>query len=106
MEDKSLDELTAQYKQLEKSSNPNSFNKIVDSDVKNNLFKNYGIYLIFFVWVLIIIISLQPSYLYKKNEETNKYNFLWKRFFITLIIIYSSFVIIYLLLKYYLNKDY
>jgi len=104
MEDNSLNELAAQYKQLEQYSG--SKDPITNPGGRHSktLFFRYGLYILFFLWVLILIIALQPSYLYKKNDETNKYDFMWKKFFSTLVIVYLSLIVLYLGFSYYAPK--
>lgn len=105
MEDNSLNELAAQYRQLESSGHSGSNNLIHPEKKYGYLFKNYGIYLLFFIWVLIFVIALQPSFLYQKIDDNDKYKFLWKRFFITIIISYLTLILVYIGFKYYANKE-
>ena len=96
-----LDDLIAEFKQLEGSGATATTTGLNDSKYYLTLFKNYGIYLIFFIYTFILIIALQPFHLYQKDEEGDKYKFLWKRFIIVFIISYSVLVGIYLFFKYY-----
>jgi len=105
MDDHNLNELAAQYRQLESSGHSGSNNLIHPDKNYTHLFKNYGIYLLFFIWILILIIVLQPSFLYQKIDENNKYKFLWKRFFITVIISYLTLILVYIGFKYYAKKE-
>lgn len=102
-EDKSLDHLMAQFRQLEKSSVSLETNG--PSLVKwNGYIKTYGIYALFFLWTFIVILALQPSYLFKKIEGSEKYKFLWKRFFLVLFIVYCALILTYLGFEYYCKK--
>jgi hypothetical protein len=102
-----LDDLVAQFKQLENSGNSVKMgeisNTINESSTYKTMFKNYGIYLILFVYTLILVIALQPSYLYIKDETTQKYKFRWKLFFIVFFISYFILIGIFIFFKYYLK---
>lgn len=100
-----LDDLYEQYKKLDKGSN---ISNNVNGSLKDNKWKpsieKYGIYVLFFVYILLLIIILQPYWLYKKNDETQKYNFLWKRFFLILFLSYGSLLLIFFSFQYYFKK--
>ena len=93
-----LDDLIAEFKQLE--GNSSSISPLKDGKYMI-LFKNYGIYLIFFIYTFILILMLQPFPLYQKDQDSDKYRFLWKKFIVILIISYSVLVGIYLFFKLY-----
>jgi hypothetical protein len=118
-EDVPMDELLAQFKQLENKSgaaggamgipSPSSSSSSPSvaaraSTLVGSTFSNYGIYIVFFLYVLVMVIILQPSYLYSKDEETQQHRFLWKRFLIVLVIAYVVLLAAYLGLQFYLKK--
>lgn len=107
-EDKNLEELMAQFRELEKSSiqlDKTGISSISGDHTKiSSFFKSYGIYLLFFVWTFFLILALQPSYLFKKIENSDKYKFLWKRFLIVFLISYILLVICYIAFQYYIKK--
>jgi len=114
-EDVPMDELLAQFKQLENKSgaaggamgipSPASSSVVARaSTLVGSTFSNYGIYIVFFLYVLVMVIILQPSYLYSKDEETQQHRFLWKRFLIVLVIAYVVLLAAYLGLQFYLKK--
>lgn len=114
-EDVPMDELLAQFKQLETKSGTagasmgipnNSATTTVQraTTLMGATLSQYGIYIVFFLYVLVMVVVLQPSYLYQKNEETQQHRFLWKRFFLVLVIAYAILLTAYLGLQYYLKK--
>jgi len=111
MEDGNLDELVAAFKQLENISPTGAktgtlmiANETVSPKWKSFL-NSYGIYVIFLLYLIIVIAVLQPYFLFKKNDETQKYKFLWKRFFITLLICYMVLVGLYIGFQVYISKS-
>jgi hypothetical protein len=104
--DNPIDDLIAQFKQLENASpSPSRSVKSCYSGTKSMAFvKNYGIYLLFFVYLVVLILALQPFPLFLKDETTQKYKFLWKRFFITLFVSYAILVGLYLGFQFYVSK--
>jgi hypothetical protein len=119
-EDVPMDELLAQFKHLESKAGsagggmgiPSSGSAAAAattvaaraSTLVGSTFSKYGIYIVFFLYVLVMVIVLQPSYLYQKNEETQQHRFLWKRFFLVIVIAYAILLAAYLGLQYYLKK--
>jgi uncharacterized membrane protein len=112
-EDVPMDELLAQFKQLENKSGaaggamgiPAATTVATHaSTLVGSTFSKYGIYIVFFLYVLVMVIVLQPSYLYQKNEETQQQRFLWKRFFLAVVIAYVILLAAYLGLQYYIKK--
>lgn len=101
--EENFNDLLDQYNKLNKSS-LNNKNEIYKNPIKSEYIKKYGIYIILFIWIGIIIICLQPYYLYKLDENTNKYKFRYKRFFLMWIIIYVLSIIIYLLNEKYILR--
>jgi hypothetical protein len=111
LEDGNLDELVAAFKQLENISptGVKTGNTMIANDTtspKWKLFLNsYGVYVIFLFYLIIVIAVLQPYFLFKKDEETQKYKFLWKRFFITLLICYVLLCGLYIGFQVYISKS-
>jgi len=107
-EDGNLDELMAAFKQLENKSPTSSVKGMSIGKEKMStskvILQKYGIYIAFFVYLIILILILQPYHLFKKNEETQKYKFMWKKFFMILFISYAVLVSVYLGVNYYLKK--
>jgi hypothetical protein len=113
VEEKNLDELMAQFRDLEKSSVQISNDKKVTTTFGNvssvlrgwkNILKSCGIYIYFFVFTLILIIALQPFSLYEKIEESDKYKFKWKKFFMTWLVSFFSLSLFYFIITYYFQK--
>lgn len=104
--DNPIDDLIAQFKQLENASpSPSRSVKSCYSGTKSMMFvKSYGIYVLFFVYLIILILALQPFPLFLKDESTQKYKFLWKRFFITLFVSYAILIGLYLGFQFYVSK--
>ena len=111
IEDGNLDELVAAFKQLEnisptgaKIASP-TFTKDSTSPKWKSFLNSYGVYVIFLLYLIIVIAVLQPYFLFKKDEETQKYKFMWKRFFITLLICYVVLVGMYIGFQVYISKS-
>ena len=105
--DNPIDDLIAQFKQLENASpSPSrSVHSCSSSANRTMLFvKSYGIYVLFLVYLMVLILALQPFPLFLKDETTQKYKFLWKRFFITLFVSYAILVGLYLGFQFYVSK--
>lgn len=113
-EDTNLEELVAQFKQLESSSTSSQGSGSGTSPFISmkpgsgdgqcaHLMKNYGIYLLFLVWTIVMVAALQPSYLFTKDETTQKSQFLWKRYFLVVMIVYMVLVGAYVGFQYYIS---
>jgi fumarate reductase subunit D len=111
LEDGNLDELVAAFKQLENISptGVKTVNSMIANDSTSPKWKlflsSYGVYVIFLFYLIIVIAVLQPYFLFKKNEESQKYKFLWKRFFFTLLICYVVLVGLYIGFQVYISKS-
>jgi hypothetical protein len=112
IEDGNLDELVAAFKQLENISPTGaktSGNLMIGHDTVSPKWKSflnsYGVYVLFLLYLIIVIAVLQPYFLFKKDEETQKYKFLWKRFFTTLLICYVVLVGLYIGFQVYISKS-
>lgn len=110
IEDGNLDELVAAFKQLESMSptGAKTSGALITMDTASQKWKSffhaYGVYILFLIYLIIVIAVLQPYFLFKKNEETQKYKFLWKRFFMTLLICYVTLVGLYIGFQVYISK--
>jgi hypothetical protein len=108
MEDSQLDDLYAKFEKLEKGQIQDvltTSSSVSSSSSKwKSLFSKYGIYILFFIYVLLFIFIVQPYWLYKKDENTDKYTFLWKRFLFLFMISYGLLLVIYIVFNYYIKK--
>jgi hypothetical protein len=112
-DDGNLDELLSAFKQLENKSDSGSVKGGVISHNKDGtpkltmaktILNKFGIYIAFFIYLVILILILQPYQLYKLNPETQKFKFLWKKFFIILFVSYAILIGLYLGIQFYLKK--
>lgn len=90
-------------------------NKIVQTDsnmsLQNNkllapFFQKYGIYIILFIYILIVVICIRPKILYKYDNEKQKEIFLYKRYIFVSIIIFVLLLGIILVWNYIFTKEY
>ena len=85
------------------SSIPSPRGKTRTSSAIHAWLRDYAMYLAFFVWTIIIVAALQPSYLYR-TDDSGKKRFLWKRFFLTVLMVYAGQLLIYLGVGFYQKK--
>lgn len=113
-DDGNLDELLSAFKQLENKSDSGSVKGVGGGSVNKDgtpkltmaktILNKFGIYIAFFIYLVILILILQPYQLYKLNPETQKFKFLWKKFFIILFASYAILIGLYLGIQFYLKK--
>lgn len=110
-DDGNLDELLSAFKQLENKSDSGSVKGgSINKDgtpklgIAKTILNKFGIYIAFFIYLVILILILQPYQLYKLNPETQKFKFLWKKFFIILFVSYAILIGLYLGIQFYLKK--
>ena len=66
-----------------------------------SLFHQYGLYLLLLIWIFLGVLALQPSYLFRLDESTQKYKFLYRRYFMVCGIVYGSCLTLLLTWKQY-----
>jgi hypothetical protein len=111
-DDGNLDELLSAFKQLENKSDSGSVKGVGGGvgfgtpklTMTKTILNKFGIYIAFFIYLVILILILQPYQLYKLNPETQKFKFLWKKFFIILFASYAILIGLYLGIQFYLKK--
>ncbi|NDE13714.1 hypothetical protein EBZ80_02155 [bacterium] len=65
--------------------------------------RDYAIYPAFFVWTIILVAALRPSFLFRQDDAGKK-RFLWKRFFLTVLLVFVGQVLVYLGVGFYQKR--
>lgn len=65
--------------------------------------REYAIYPAFFVWTIVLVAALRPSFL-SRTDDAGKKRFLWKRFFLTVLLVFAGQVLIYLGVGFYQKR--
>jgi uncharacterized membrane protein len=97
-EEAALDDFRQEFERIDGSSSSSPGKNTTTAF--HAFFRGYAMYLAFFVWTIIIVAALQPSYMYR-TEESGKKRFLWKRFFLTVLLVYAGQVLVYLGVGFY-----
>lgn len=86
----SYDAYFSQYQELgDTSTNPTFLSNATHSWSRSFL-SNYGIYLLLLVWSFLAVLALQPSYLFRYDEERRKYSFLYQRYVWVSFVVFGS----------------
>jgi glucan phosphoethanolaminetransferase (alkaline phosphatase superfamily) len=62
---------------------------------KSNFAKQYFFYWSLFLFLLISILIIRPSCIYRKHPTTEKITFVWSNFFVVLLTMYFSILLLY-----------
>ena len=80
----------SQYQELGDTSTTTPFMSVATQSWTRSFLSNYGIYLLLLVWSFLVVLALQPSYLFRYDEERRTYSFLYQRYLWVSCVVYGS----------------